>query len=297
MDRPLTIGYHARKIGFKSYDEVLTAARELINAHIADARPCVALFVTGPRNTHLNITPEYARNIAAHTRDMSVLFHASYLDLPWGANPVTNMRDNVFERIDAIMNACAFSHADVVIHCGTAIFDAKITAPILARIGDAIEKACDAIEKARDISDREFIPRVFIETMNNDARFASPDDLNAIFDTCDSDSIGLCVDTAHIWGAGANISTREKCANWFDALRSDIPYAMHLNDSTEVLNSHSDIHTTLGSGEIWGLSDGYVAAVQWARERNAPVILERNKDPMNEAARDLALISRKLKIL
>jgi endonuclease IV len=119
---------------------------------------------------------------------------------------------------------------------------------------------------------------------------SEPEDYNKVFATADR-SIGLCVDTAHIWAAGADISTRIKCAKWFNSLCEDIPVAIHLNDTKEVLGTGKDEHTMLGKGEIWAFENGYVAALNWAHDRDAvPIILERNDDPENEVRADLATI-------
>jgi endonuclease IV len=66
-----------------------------------------------------------------------------------------------------------------------------------------------------------------------------------------------------------------------------------LNDSKEPIETHRDIHTTLGNGEIWAREDAYMTFVNWACEHSAPIILERNDNPEKEAIADLKLITRK----
>ena len=277
MQNPLVIGFHARKK--VSYAATIESACEFIATHAPYVTPCVAMFVSGPRNSHLNITREIAQQLGARTRG-EILFHASYTDIPWSAQSLT---DDVFVRVDAIVAACAESRADVVIHCSARVFERAGNELVIERLSESIAK----VESVRE-------PRIFIETMSYDARFADPRALNAIFGDAPPRGIGLCVDTAHVWAAGANLATRESCATWLHSIRADIPIAMHLNDSTEPIGTHTDIHTTLGDGEIWALEDGYMSVIEWARERGAPIILERNSDPAEEAARDIATIARKL---
>lgn len=297
--KTLIIGYHARKTSSpkKTTCEVLSDAFKLVSDNMHDAIPCAALFISGPRNTHLNITKEEAREIARvlEASRRAIVFHASYMDLPWSA---ATLEDDVFARVDSMLGICALAGADIVIHSSTHIFEPNRSRPILQRLSAAIEKAHNKYKDAR-------IPRIFIETMSYDERFGSPKALNAIFDDqtilwrARDDKmcrIGLCIDTAHIWAAGADISTRLSCGTWFESIRADIPVAMHLNDSLEALGTRNDVHTTLGNGEIWSIEDGYVAALAWARRRRAPVILERNDTPELEAVTDLHLIASKLNI-
>jgi endonuclease IV len=147
--------------------------------------------------------------------------------------------------------------------------------------------------------------------MPNDSRYADPRMLNAIFDTYIANGmprkVGLCIDTAHIWSAGADISSRENCIQWFDQIRADIPIVIHLNDCTTPLGSKRDIHANIGCGEIWAdevprdevprdENQGYQYIIQWARQRGAPVILERHADEKYRAglAQDIAKISHSL---
>lgn len=309
--RPLIIGYHTRKNGRLSYAAIFQKAWTLVGEEIPNAIPCAAMFISGPRNAHININDQTAEELGVrqliptnpHPTGGEIIFHAAYIDLPWASVLSDQRSDAVFTRIDQMIAICARARADIVIHSGSRIFDPQSCRPVLARISSSLEKAAAASHSQR-------MPRIFLETMSHDARFASTNALNSIFDdrsvlwrdpggtssssTDVGSNIGLCIDTAHIWAAGANIASREACATWFASLRSDIPFAMHLNDSKEVIGTHKDEHTMLGKGEIWSLEDGYVAALDWARTRRAPVILERNDDPEPEARADLALIARKL---
>jgi deoxyribonuclease-4 len=69
-----------------------------------------------------------------------------------------------------------------------------------------------------------------------------------------SERVGLCLDTAHLWGAGHPINEREG----IDALVDEIDrrvgidrvVMIHLNDSKSALGSRLDRHEHLGAGEI-----------------------------------------------
>src|SRR5215472_9307553 len=69
-----------------------------------------------------------------------------------------------------------------------------------------------------------------------------------------TDRLGICLDTAHLWGAGHDISTRNstlqvlaQCDATFGLSRLKV---LHLNDTEKALGSHRDVHARLGEGLI-----------------------------------------------
>jgi deoxyribonuclease IV len=69
-----------------------------------------------------------------------------------------------------------------------------------------------------------------------------------------TDRIAFCLDTAHLWGAGYDLSTHAGATavlDRFDALIGlDRLALIHLNDSRSRLGSRSDRHEHLGAGQI-----------------------------------------------
>ena len=69
-----------------------------------------------------------------------------------------------------------------------------------------------------------------------------------------SDRLAFCLDTAHLWGAGYDISTGEGAAavvDRFDELIGlDRLPLLHLNDSRSQLGSRTDRHEHVGAGQI-----------------------------------------------
>ncbi|MEO8252343.1 MAG: deoxyribonuclease IV [Chloroflexota bacterium] len=67
-------------------------------------------------------------------------------------------------------------------------------------------------------------------------------------------SLAFCLDTAHLWGAGYDISTAEGATSVidrFDALIGlDRLALVHLNDSKSLLGSRNDRHQHVGAGQI-----------------------------------------------
>ena len=69
-----------------------------------------------------------------------------------------------------------------------------------------------------------------------------------------ADRLGVCLDTAHLWGAGFDIGTPEGAAQTLDDADRTLGlarvYALHVNDSREGLASHRDVHARIGEGTI-----------------------------------------------
>jgi deoxyribonuclease-4 len=88
--------------------------------------------------------------------------------------------------------------------------------------------------------------------------------------------LGVCLDTAHLWGAGYDIGTPEGVDQTLRAVESTISLArvpvIHLNDTAKALGSHLDVHARIGEGIIPGI--GLSAFLQHPSFAEATVILE-----------------------
>jgi len=76
----------------------------------------------------------------------------------------------------------------------------------------------------------------------------------------DADRLGFCLDTAHLWGAGYDISSDSSAVavvDRFEALLGLDRLAMvHLNDSRSLLGSRTDRHEHVGAGQIGAVGLG-----------------------------------------
>jgi deoxyribonuclease-4 len=94
-------------------------------------------------------------------------------------------------------------------------------------------------------------------------------------------SLGVCLDTCHVFAAGYDIRTKrvyERTLGAFDrVLGLDRLKAFHLNDSLKDLGSRVDRHTHIGEGKI-GLA-GFSLLVNDARFLDRPMVLETPKGP------------------
>jgi deoxyribonuclease-4 len=70
----------------------------------------------------------------------------------------------------------------------------------------------------------------------------------------DADQLAFCLDTAHLWGAGYDISTGEGATSVLDRFQEliglDRLALIHLNDSRSQLGSRGDRHEHIGAGKI-----------------------------------------------
>ncbi len=69
-----------------------------------------------------------------------------------------------------------------------------------------------------------------------------------------ADRFGFCLDTAHLWGAGYDLSTAEGATHVLDRFDElvglDRLPMIHLNDSRSMLASRADRHEHVGAGQI-----------------------------------------------
>lgn len=88
--------------------------------------------------------------------------------------------------------------------------------------------------------------------------------------------VAFCLDTAHVWAAGYDVSTATGVAETFDEFEDvvglgDLAY-VHLNDSKHGCGTNKDEHAHVGEGEI-GV-EGMRAFVARTADEGVPIALE-----------------------
>ena len=168
----------------------------------------------------------------------------------------------------------------------------------------------DDIDDIGDIGDideeinggeERFAPIIYLETPAITpmwANYDTPKKLSKLFYIIHkmkpNHPFGLCIDTAHIWTSGNDISTYNGAKRWFTELMG-APYIpspdriiIHLNDSARELGRGPDKHAPLTHGYIWSKyktrneikKSGLYFILQFAEEYKIPVILERGDKNM-----------------
>jgi deoxyribonuclease IV len=90
------------------------------------------------------------------------------------------------------------------------------------------------------------------------------------------DRLGICLDTAHLWGAGHDISNaasvQQLLQHFDDIIGLNRLKVIHLNDTEMALGSHRDVHARLGEGIIG--EEGLRALLRDSRLGHVAVLLE-----------------------
>lgn len=105
-----------------------------------------------------------------------------------------------------------------------------------------------------------------------------------------SDTVGVCLDTCHIFAAGYDIvHDLDGVLERFDRhIGLDRLKALHINDSLFPLGSHKDRHAPIGAGFI-GL-DALLALVHHPVLTKLPMVLETPQEDLSGYAREIALL-------
>jgi len=106
-------------------------------------------------------------------------------------------------------------------------------------------------------------------------------ELGAILRAVDSARVGVCLDTAHAWASGYDLSTKQGVASFLAEVGKEIGFsrvlALHLNDTQVELGARRDRHWHVGEGRIG--EAGFRALVQAPELSHVAGICETPKSP------------------
>lgn len=104
--------------------------------------------------------------------------------------------------------------------------------------------------------------------------------------------VGICIDTAHLWGSGYAICTPAGVEDMFNSLKSNVGMeklkVVHLNDTLKELGSHADRHHHIGEGMV-GI-EGFRAIVNYPGTQNLPGIIETPGEEMGFDKKNLDVL-------
>lgn len=146
-----------------------------------------------------------------------------------------------------------------------------------SHVGQGTEAGIEYIAKAlKKALEPGYPVTVLLETMAGKGseiggRF---EELKAIIDAVGSDSVGVCLDTCHVYDGGYDIvSDLDGLLAEFDRVVGlDRLKALHLNDSKNLFASHKDRHECIGRGSL-GL-ETFRAIINHPALADKPMILE-----------------------
>lgn len=224
-----------------------------------------------------------------------VAIHASYLANPAGPDPELHQR-SIAVLASEMAVAPAYGAQFVVVHVGS--HRGSGVGAGIGRVADAAARVLGGAPTGEDAP---------ILVLENSAGVGAGigvtlEELTRILDAAtalgaDPARLGVCLDTAHLWGAGIPIGTMAEVDTLVDA--ADAAFGLerlvmiHLNNSTAPLGSLVDRHQHLGAGQIG--HEGLARILTHPRLRNVTYYLETpgmddGYDAVNVArARDLAL--------
>ena len=146
-----------------------------------------------------------------------------------------------------------------------------------SHVGRGLEAAVEDISAAlRKALEPGYPVTVLLETMAGKGsevggRF---EELKAILDATGDDTVGVCLDTCHVYDGGYDIvNDLDGVLREFDrVIGLNRLKALHLNDSKNPFASHKDRHECIGKGSL-GL-ETFRAVVNHPALRDKPMILE-----------------------
>lgn len=240
-----------------------------ISAAVREARDgsgfsmkAAAIFVGGPKNRKITLTDQECADIRA--MDTVVVAHNTYSASPWKGDP------SAAEFIKEQLRTC--QRAGIV---GLVVHLPKLPADAVIRYLPRLHEPA-----APDV-------KLYFETpavSPKESYYETPAKLAALFRQIPPEmNVGLCIDTAHIWTCGVDISTyalAERYTVELEAMHGIIPpqsIMFHLNDSQRPLGVGPDAHEALTHGQIWapGAGSGLIAFIDYIVKHNSIAILER----------------------
>jgi deoxyribonuclease-4 len=137
---------------------------------------------------------------------------------------------------------------------------------------------------------------VLLETTNGSGNLVGSrfEELAAVLQACApvANRVGVCIDTAHVWAAGYDISTANATSamlDEFDRLVGlDRLLCIHANDNRKALGGKSDVHQDIGEGQIG--PEAFRCLVNDPRLAHVPFILETPKNNPGDDKRNLDVI-------
>ncbi|OYD17501.1 hypothetical protein CH333_00755 [candidate division WOR-3 bacterium JGI_Cruoil_03_44_89] len=232
----------------------------------AEARGCetIQLFSRNPRGWRYSPLKEPQVNKFVKDRETSgidpLFIHLPYL--PNLASPKPDLlRISTFALEEELRRAKILGAGFVVAHMGARLNSSIEEA--VSRIADSINTAFNGVGnnvilllentagEGTEVGDSFSVMRSVLEAID------------------DKDRVGVCLDTAHAFEAGYNLSTKEGLNDILEEFDDTIGlnrlYLLHLNDSKTPLGSHRDRH--------WHIGEGYIGLEGFRNIVNHPLLM------------------------
>ena len=255
------VGTHTSKGKFKNmYSAIIN------NNSIAPSR-ATQIFTHGPRhNNRNNIDYEKMRLLSGVVK---IFIHAPYTCFIFKGS------DNAFDiMLDIFRAAQSCNSSGVIIHLPRASINVIVN---------------NVVRLLKMLNDEQIKTPIILETPSNKPHptmsWESPEKLTRLINAfnsigIDPNRIGLCIDTAHVYAGGAQISTRKDATVYLKGLPIERVYLFHLNGNEYKFPKSGDKHAIPLSNldAIWGCKkykeSGCFEFVDWSRSLGIPIIFE-----------------------
>ena len=201
-----------------------------------------------------------------------ILTHNSYLINLAGTDPV-KLKKSYDAMLDELQKAEQLQLEYVNIHPGNKDEGEEVEAALI-RIAEQLNKLIQETKGSN--------VRILLETtagQGNDVGHEFEHMKFIIDEVSDKERIGVCLDTAHSFAAGYDISSSETYEEvWKDfdeIIGLESLFAFHLNDTEKECGSNVDRHAHIGEGNIG--KEGFELLVNDPRFKELPGILETPK--------------------
>ncbi len=212
------------------------------------------------------------REAAAGFRRELLVSHAGYLINLASADAALHARSVEAAR-DELDRAEALGLSWVVLHPGSHLGTGEDAG--LARIAAALSQLLSATES---YSAGFLVENTAGQGSALGYRF---EHLAYLVEEVQSDRLGVCIDTCHLFAAGYELRTSAGYRDTMSQLDSTVGLsrvgAVHLNDSKKPFGSRVDRHEHIGQGELG--TDGFKYLLNDKRLRHLPMMLETPKGP------------------
>jgi deoxyribonuclease IV len=212
-----------------------------------------------------------------------VVVHMPYL--PNLASPVKSVIKQSRASLTAEVGRCGELGVDyVVAHIGSHMGKGSLVG--VKNVIDACNEALDANPNSTSV----LIENTAGQKNSVGARF---EELRMILDgVSQTERIGVCLDTCHVFAAGFDISTQAGVDGMLELFDSVVGLGrlkvIHLNDSKGLLGSNLDRHEHIGMGRIG--ERGFRALFGHDRIAQLPLLMETPQDERRTEAEELAYV-------
>ena len=250
----------------------------------------IQLFAGSPGSWHSRrIDPEEARDFRRLVEEFDlrpVTVHTQYLLNLASPDPAIHARSTAALG-DAMRCAHALGAQYVVTHVGS-------------HRGSGKEQGIEQVREAVSTTLGQLPGKVVLLLENSsgagDSVGSNFEELHMILDRLGEygDRLGVCLDTAHLWGAGYDISGPKAVAQTVEGFDSVVGSArlklVHLNDTRVGLGSRSDRHANIGSGNIG--ERGFAALLHHPALISLAGIIETPATTIEDDVRNIRLLKR-----